>query len=39
VTEIRRWEKAHLDEVESRDAVKAVMAKYEDALRAKLFGF
>jgi hypothetical protein len=37
--EIDQWEKAHLDEDEMRDTVKAAKAKYEDALRAKFFGF
>jgi hypothetical protein len=39
VTEIDQWEKAHLDEDEMRNKVKAVKAKYEDALRNKFFGF
>lgn len=37
--EIDQWEKSHLDEDEMRNAVKAAKAKYEDALRAKFFGF
>jgi hypothetical protein len=39
VAEIDRWEQAHLDEDELRNAVKAAKAKYEDALRAQHFGF
>jgi hypothetical protein len=39
MTEIDQWEKAHLDEDEMRNTVKAAKAKYEDALRAKFFGF
>jgi len=37
--EIDKWEQAHLDEDEMRNNVKAAKAKYEDALRAKFFGF
>jgi hypothetical protein len=37
--EIDKWEEAHLDEDEMRNAVKAAKAKYEEALRAKFFGF
>ena len=37
--EIDKWEEAHLDEDEMRSNVKAAKAKYEDALRAKFFGF
>jgi hypothetical protein len=37
--EIDRWEAAHLDEDQMRNSVKAAKAKYEDALRAKFFGF
>ena len=37
--EIDQWEQAHLDEDEMRNAVKDAKAKYEDALRAKFFGF
>lgn len=37
--EIDKWEEAHLDEDEMRNSVKAAKAKYEDALRAKFFGF
>ena len=39
MTEIDQWERAHLDEDEMRNTVKAAKAKYEDALRAKFFGF
>ena len=39
MAEIDRWEQAHLEEDELRSAVKAAKANYEDALRAKLFGF
>lgn len=39
MAEIDQWEKAHLDEDEMRTMVKAAKAKYEDALRAKFFGF
>jgi hypothetical protein len=39
MTEIDQWEKAHLDEDEMRNSVKATKVKYEDALRAKFFGF
>ncbi len=37
--EIDQWEKAHFEEDEMRNAVKAAKARYEDALRAKFFGF
>jgi hypothetical protein len=43
--QIIRWPKsiggkqAHLDEDEMRNAVKAAKENYEDALRAKFFGF
>jgi hypothetical protein len=37
--EIDAWEKAHFEEEEIRDIVKAAKEKYEDALRAKFFGF
>ena len=39
VAEIDQWEQAHFDEESMRDGVKAAKAKYEDALRAKFFGF
>ena len=37
--EIDKWEQAHFDEDELRSTVKEAKAKYEDALRAKFFGF
>ena len=37
--EIDAWEKAHFDEDEVRDSVKTAKTNYEDALRAKFFGF
>ena len=37
--QIDQWEKAHLDEDQMRNSVKAAKASYEDALRAKFFGF
>jgi hypothetical protein len=39
IAELDRWEQAHFDEDEMRAAVKTAKAKYEDALRAKFFGF
>ncbi|MDB5605778.1 MAG: hypothetical protein JWP25_2678 [Bradyrhizobium sp.] len=39
VAEIDLWEKAYFDEEEMRNAVRAAKTKYEDALRAKFFGF
>jgi hypothetical protein len=39
MAEIDKWEQAHLDEDDMRNGVKAAKAKYEDALRAKFFGF
>jgi hypothetical protein len=39
VIEIDRWEQAHCDEDDLRSAVKEAKANYEDALRAKFFGF
>jgi hypothetical protein len=39
VAEIDQWEQAAFDEDEMRSKVKAAKAKYEDALRAKFFGF
>lgn len=39
VAEVDQWEKAHFDEDEMRSTVKAAKEKYEDALRAKFFGF
>jgi hypothetical protein len=37
--EIDEWEKAHFSEEETRENVKSAKANYEDALRAKFFGF
>jgi hypothetical protein len=39
VAEVDKWEQAHFDEDEMRTTVKSAKAKYEDALRAKFFGF
>jgi hypothetical protein len=39
MAEIDRWEQAHLEEDEMRNAVKAAKTQYEDALRTKFFGF
>jgi len=39
VAQVDRWEQAHFDEEEARNKVKAAKRKYEDELRAKLFGF
>jgi hypothetical protein len=39
IAEVDKWEQAHFDEEAARDAVKAVKAQYEDALRTKFFGF
>lgn len=39
VAEIDQWEQAYLDADDMRSNVKAAKAKYEDALRAKFFGF
>ena len=39
VAEVDRWEQAHFEEDGMRSAVKDAKAKYEDALRAKFFGF
>jgi hypothetical protein len=39
VIEIDAWEKAHFDEEEVRASVKTAKEKYEDALRARFFGF
>jgi hypothetical protein len=39
MAEIDHWEQAHLDEDELRNVVKAAKAQYEDALRAKFFGY
>jgi hypothetical protein len=39
VADVDQWEKAHFEEDELRNTVKAAKEKYEDALRAKFFGF
>ena len=39
VAEVDEWEKAHFEEDEMRTTVKAAKEKYEDALRARFFGF
>jgi hypothetical protein len=39
IAEVDQWEQAHFDEDELRSVVKDAKAKYEDALRAKFFGF
>jgi hypothetical protein len=39
VADVDKWEAAHFEEDEMRATVKEAKAKYEDALRAKLFGF
>jgi hypothetical protein len=39
VADVDEWEKAHFEEDEMRNTVKAAKEKYEDALRAKFFGF
>ena len=39
VAELDRWEQAHFKEDEMRDKVLAAKKLYEDALRAKFFGF
>jgi hypothetical protein len=39
VADVDRWEEAHFEEDEMRNSVKAAKEKYEDALRAKFFGF
>jgi hypothetical protein len=39
VAEVDKWEQAHFEEDEMRSNVKEAKAKYEDALRAKFFGF
>jgi hypothetical protein len=39
VADVDKWEQAHFDEDEMRSVVKDAKAKYEDALRAKFFGF
>ncbi len=39
VAEVDQWEQAHFEEDEKRSIVKQAKEKYEDALRAKFFGF
>jgi hypothetical protein len=39
VAEVDQWEKAHFEEDDMRNTVKAAKEKYEDALRSKFFGF
>ncbi len=39
IAEVDQWEKAHFEEDEIRNTVKAAKEKYEDALREKFFGF
>jgi hypothetical protein len=39
VADVDRWEEAHFEEDDMRNTVKAAKEKYEDALRAKFFGF
>ena len=39
VAEVDQWERAHLEEDELRNKVKAAKEEYEDALRSKFFGF
>ena len=39
LAEVDQWEKAHFEEDDMRHTVKAAKEKYEDALRAKFFGF
>ena len=39
VAEVDQWEQVHLEEDELRNKVKAAKEAYEDALRAKFFGF
>jgi hypothetical protein len=39
VADVDEWERAHFEEDEMRSTVKAAKEKYEDALRAKFFGF
>jgi GTP1/Obg family GTP-binding protein len=39
VAEVDKWESAHFAEDEMRSNVKDAKARYEDALRAKFFGF
>ena len=39
IAEVDAWEQAHFDEDEARNTVKAANEEFEDALRAKFFGF
>jgi hypothetical protein len=39
VAEVDSWEQAHFQEDEVRNKVLAAKKEYEDALRARLFGF
>jgi len=39
VAEVDKWEEAHFKEEEARATVKEAKEDYEDALRAKFFGF
>jgi hypothetical protein len=39
VAEVDQWEQAHFKEDEIRAKVKAAKKQYEDALRAKFYGF
>jgi hypothetical protein len=39
VAEVDQWEAAHFKEDDMRKKVKAAKKRYEDALRAKFFGF
>ncbi|HLG84719.1 MAG TPA: hypothetical protein VKY22_27250 [Bradyrhizobium sp.] len=39
IADVDNWEQAHFEEDELRSVVKDAKAKYEDALRAKFFGF
>ena len=39
VADVDKWQQAHFEEDDMRTTVKAAKEKYEDALRAKFFGF
>jgi hypothetical protein len=39
VADVDAWERAHFEEDDLRNTVKAAKENYEDALRAKFFGF
>jgi hypothetical protein len=39
VADVDKWEQAHFEEDELRNKVKTAKEEYEDALRAKFFGF